>query len=454
MLVTLPAPVQDAVSGETRIEPSATRVPSNSEACPQSPIPLRSRPKTRRAGRLAVDCNKHGADPGVASLNRTHWMIAVGATATTVIACLAMVPVACGVAEKQFVPDDELNPTEICSNGVDDDGDGLTDCQDTTRCQCMSLPPDDWRRFYALAEVASGQALPPCPRQLPTAETSGPTQLDVPPTQCSPCACAPPRADRVLDCEVQLTFWNPEDCSNTQRNTLVAGSGQCVNGRYDYQYTCDSYDGWGNCTSASNKAPYASVKVETIHPVLKEGGPGCEVDGGVATHDKAQWTKFAQLCGTGADQADSGSAKGCGSGQICAPKVHTQGYGQGLCVYKQGAVPCPGYPYEQSWVIRKDVNKDTRDCTRCSCSEPHPTCPAGVITRYLGAADSQHCTGTPADAGLPTETCSKIPFVADHAYRLDLKGDAGVSCTPSATQPIGGVTASDLGATTVCCAAE
>lgn len=41
----------------------------------------------------------------------------------------------------QSVPEEEPTPTpaaEICNNGVDDDGDGLTDCQDTPACDGVS----------------------------------------------------------------------------------------------------------------------------------------------------------------------------------------------------------------------------------------------------------------------------------------------------------------------------
>jgi hypothetical protein len=246
------------------------------------------------------------------------------------------------------------SPTvEDCTNGMDDDCNGLTDCADPA---CMSagyvcVPPVPGGWDY-VAFDPTGR--PSCPGGLAaTAFDVDPTDLTSP-AQCG-CAC---NVSSMPSCDTgNITAASgPDSTCGGQPTPYPANDGQC------------------------NTGPGAALKVASY--VNASGPPPA---GGTCNPQASDVNPS-----TGATQGETCGGEtmfgaGCSGGQVCA--LAPNGY-QG-CIHHGGQLAClAGSGYTQTNAV--GTLNDTRGCGPCTCSgTPETTCGPGTWTFY----DNGNCSG-------------------------------------------------------------
>ncbi|MBI5479962.1 MAG: hypothetical protein HY906_13940, partial [Deltaproteobacteria bacterium] len=135
-----------------------------------------------------------------------------------------------------------LNATEDCMNGIDDNGDGLVDCDDP-QCQaayqCVPVAPDGW------AEVGwvDPDGFPTCPPELPKVLTIyDAADLVAPPAGCG-CACGAPSGAK---CATHMTCYYNGFCDGMTSIT------------YTVEPTCQAASLPNNSTACEADPPAAA----------------------------------------------------------------------------------------------------------------------------------------------------------------------------------------------------
>jgi hypothetical protein len=293
---------------------------------------------------------------------------------------------------------------EDCTNGVDDDCNGLTDCADPACTQmgfaCVDPAPGGWA-YVALA--TSDQ--PGC--SSPFTQTRN---VDVDPSdgpaQCS-CTCevgAPP----TCGTSVAAHYGNTATCPNAFPT-----------------FTTD-----GGCTNQPLVVqPFAEVAV----PAATGGSCAPNVTSSLPSTGATQ----GQVC-----SGVSAFGGGCTGLQVCAAAPGSFD----ACVAHSGQQSCPSGSYTQQHFV--GTINDSRGCGTCNCGGT----PTGCSLTWTFYA-SPNCAG------------SSLPIVADNScyqltpapmalaypsYRATVSaGDAGCAPPPQQPQPTGGVTLDNE--YTVCC---
>jgi hypothetical protein len=299
-------------------------------------------------------------------------------------------------------PADACTPTgpEDCTNGIDDNCDGLTDCADPACMQqqytCVAPPPGGWK-FVAFDLTAQ----PGCPTALQ------PASVDVDPSenpaQCS-CTCG---------------VGTPPTCTGDV--TAASGNaGSCAT--MGAQFRAD-----GSC----NKVP---VTVNAYAQVSQPAGRGGTCLAMQSTMTPPTGATQGQICG-----GENKYGAGCSNGQVCAlvPSAFQ------ACVAKGGSAPCPAGDYGTPHFVGN--LKDTRTCSPCQCGGT-PSC--ALTWNFY---DSPSCQGTVALTLNPDGTCQ--PTGGPHTYTSNsLTGNAQNATCGAPTMPptpIGQVTLD--AEQTVCC---
>jgi hypothetical protein len=292
---------------------------------------------------------------------------------------------------------------EICGNGIDDNSDGKTDCEDPN-CEnyaCVTLPPSGWQGPVAVFQGDAGE-LPQCPKGL-SEVYNGHTALTFEPTDCSAgCSCSAPTS---TSCSGQLVFHSAGGCASGV-NTITLTPGSSCGGTFvgivgSVQITTTAS---GNCGAGT---PPAGQKAS------------------------ATWTTDVRAC---ALQADAGKQAGCGSGKVCAPATS-----EALaCVYQAGDLDCPT-GYDTRYVSYTGQN-DTRSCGACGCTFAADDC---VIP--VNGFSITDCTSQTVTAG--TSGC----YDGDvHAITTGSGSINNARCDPGTSSPSGCVAPDSP--TTICCA--
>jgi hypothetical protein len=299
-----------------------------------------------------------------------------------------------------------------CTNGADDDGDGLTDCEDPdctgAGYQCAADAPPGW---VGPAVLFAGLGAPPaCNADWTAQPVAGGLDVSSPPAGCSACTCSPP-TNMFCDNFAFAIIANDPQCQNGPSNNISVGQ----------------------CFSPGFSAPYVSVS-----PPKALGG-NCQPGGGIPNLPPAGFKTQAALCDTPA--AVGG---GCSAG-ACVPKAPA-GYGPSVCIYTQGDTPCPGAPYVNRTVVYGSID-DARGCDLCSCAPPLGGVCQGGYTVFGGVFPgcAQSFGGFPADG-----QCYFAPTSQNVALVLqNIGAPTGGTCAPSGGQPIG--QAMGGSPMTVCC---
>lgn len=301
---------------------------------------------------------------------------------------------------------------EDCTNGSDDDGDGLVDCEDPdcAAYACVGSPPPAWSGPFALYDETSSQPIPDCPPLF-----DGPGTLDLgddpsaEPARCSPCTCTAPAE---MTCAVTATIWG---------DSQSCGGDGCL--WPDVTFTPDTCLYHGDLDRrACNGWPTNGL----ISKMIATGG-SCAPSPQTPTLPPYAWREKVRLC------APFTTGGGCGS-KVCAPKSGGQ-YQTSLCILRSDDVSCPSGPYSVKHLFHSA--RDTRSCTDCSCA----SC-AGALRAYNDDA----CTSTDELAAMTADSgCGNFSTGAS-SFRYDPGPNP---CVPAGGQPQGDVTVDD--AYTICC---
>lgn len=335
-------------------------------------------------------------------------------------------------------------PTEDCTNGVDDNGDNMVDCEDPqcTDYVCAPEVPAGWTGYVALSDGPSGTD-PGCPSAYPTTLSTGNNGLNAPPAACT-CSCSAPQwgGCAALDTMVittgdaacgQATF-----CSGAM--SVPAGwNGSCHNPSYfpGGLLTCGPN---ANMTCDANTGQPCNVSV-TASAIAAVNG-SCTPSGVTTDKPDVEWASFGRAC-TGV----ATTGKGCNVGQTCLPRLEPP-FVSGVCIAMDGDNACPPGAFTQKHVFYGGV-MDDRACTDdCTCGTPSGgTCPSNV-TIYSSSAQGtcQSALGTFA-AG----TCMNVAGNPNLAGRTATAPGApsGGMCLGSGGTPTG--TATTTNPTTFCC---
>jgi hypothetical protein len=240
---------------------------------------------------------------------------------------------------------------ELCDDGIDNDGNGLIDCQDPA-CQpdheCVAEAPSG----FSLAYVADGvqPACPggPAPRQLysqaaPTCDLSG-------------CNCGPPGGS----CAASAALYTTACMGGTATNVMMSAA-MC-------------YAGFPQSMSGSF--------------TVSNDGVTCNATGAAGTTAAPPATQLS-LC------AVSTGAGGCGAGQVCVRRPPA-GFGN-VCAIAPGAQPCPTDRPQQR--TAGDSFNDLRACS-CGCSSVK-SCANTQVSLYGNGS----CNGFGGQNVTPTSKC-------------------------------------------------
>ena len=297
---------------------------------------------------------------------------------------------------------------EICTDGVDNDCNGLVDCADpacmSQGYSCVPSVPAGWS--FASTDLA---ARPPCPTGSGPATPIVVDPVDAPAT--CPCTCAPTLNPSCVSGTLEGSYGNTSSCSNGP-DPYSANDGSCVN---------------------MNLALLAFVGT----PALPPTGPstcGPTVSPMVPAAGGTQ----GELC-----SVSGPFGAGCGAGDICALAGEAP---FNACLTQSGASSCPaGYPVSHA---AGSSLTDTRGCGACGCGAPTVTCTDASWTFY----PSVGCQG----GGTVALTCdgkcdasNASPSAVFQSYKYSASPDVvcGVPTQPAA--PTGSLTLSDP--STVCC---
>lgn len=296
---------------------------------------------------------------------------------------------------------------ESCTNGVDDDQNGLTDCADPACADgfvCADIAPSGWNGPVILYD-GDPAALPTCPDDHPTAAYQGHGGLIATPAVCEACTCSAP----AVSCSpATLGIFDDNACANQVAFAVQPAPGQC-----------------------GPIAPPAGVKAVSAGPATPTAG-ACTPGGGAKTLPPPTWQRAGLACVGG------GLGGGC-SGKLCTGKPLPP-FEPGLCVWHSGDLTCPAaFPQKHAFV---DSVNDTRDCTGCSCGAPDATC--AVVTHVHSQSS---CNGAQTD--VPNDgSCAPI---SGNLSSIDVTVTPSASCAPAGGAPVGTVAEGSL-RTTVCCA--
>ncbi len=220
---------------------------------------------------------------------------------------------------------------EDCLNGVDDNGNGLVDCQDVgcqVDYQCVPSPPPGWDGIGWL----TSQSVESCPDEMPMGQVLyDPAELNAPPATCS-CSCGSPSG---VQCQSTLSCYNDPQCSQT----LVLQA----------QVT----------TSCQQMPPFPPPAGCTASALSATGG-SCPPGPVSETVPTLTWPSDTSAC-------LRESAGVCDGGEACIPRLPSGAVGP--CILREGDHACPGGYSDKTSHVDGSYN-DTRGCGPCQCSPP------------------------------------------------------------------------------------
>lgn len=304
------------------------------------------------------------------------------------------------------------NPPETaCVDGMDNDGNGKTDCADAN---CASLGftcdgiPNGWTGPVALFEGSPGQS-PGCPAAFPKVIYTGNSGLTAADATCNACTCDPAP---VTCTPADATFYTDMACS--MGAVTIAQSNNCkmIN---------------GGAVGAKIPAPTATA------------GACAAKGGGVNGQPAPSWKVLGLACGN-----DVQDGKGCNGKEVCTPPVPA-GFSK-ICVLRAGDQACPGsYPTKHLYY---SGFKDTRSCTACGCGMAG----AASCTVQTTAYPTMDCTGN-ISVAVPNDNSCFAPGGGAMAGSFKVTGTTpnAPACPPNGGAPTGTVTADMATAATVCC---
>ena len=291
---------------------------------------------------------------------------------------------------------------EDCFNGVDDDCDTQTDCED----------PECAGPAVCGAEGAALGFLQPAGSTCPAG-----TVADVQPLRqnpqtgtCSGCSCG---AVSATTCSATVSGWT-DNCNGTAA-TMV-------------QPVINSY----TCNGASSQASYDTMR--GFYAVFTATSGSCPPSGNPKP-SALSWGNNAVFCRI------MRTGKGCATGQLCLPRNDVQPTAPVCNQITSGT--CAATQTTQTWYTGAD---DGRSCTACKCNATGASC-ANVKVQF---GNDYSCTGTgttpsPLLVGDKQQVCNAYAY----GPQAMLVGTPTPATCSAATNVQGSIL--PLGTTTLCC---
>lgn len=228
--------------------------------------------------------------------------------------------------------------SEDCTNGRDDDCDGLVDCADpecAPQYECVPEVPSGWTK--AALSVGSRPACPggyASPRDVVMGLTGA----------AAACVCTCNSSGSASCVKGNVTFYGPSiigsDCSTFGSSSTSTGDGACQSnlpfGLFGFGMIGANANVRVTNVALTPNTCSGSVQ-KTVPPAVTTEGARC----------------LASSSSTGG---------GCTSGQVCARRT---GSVYQSCVAKTGVSSCPA-----TWPTKRDTGtglSDTRNCGSCTC---------------------------------------------------------------------------------------
>lgn len=303
--------------------------------------------------------------------------------------------------------------SEVCSDGSDNDDDGLADCDDPS-CKvagfaCADPAPSGWTGPVIVKDGADAA----CDGAFSEELFRGGAQPSFEPAVCSTCSCTT----------------SSVSCGPASASVAITDAGAC-----DLACTSTKSVPDGGCVTFGaadvGAACVGGVPMFASATALAGAWSGtCEPSAQTPSKPAASFSDSAVVCGP------PGVGAGCDEGRGCVQTAEGQ-----RCIAHDGDIACPaGFPQR---TLRFATLDDTRDCTPCSCAD-------GSCDGALEAHASADCSGA-MSGDKPTGAASCDALGTGAALSLRYLPDASASaCSAVPSTPTGDV----VGASpfTVCC---
>lgn len=310
-----------------------------------------------------------------------------------------------------------FGPETDCLNGVDDNGDGRTDCEDP-QCQpdfeCVDEAPSGWQGYYrvrtqpwadpepAMDECNTSGAMP---ERVYSGSVAG---------ECSACSCG---AHAGGSCNPR-----PIEC--------WVGNNGCQGTSEDWT------DLLASCQNRPGGDKELSCSVGT--PTVADPG-GCMPSTSVIENTGELFQEVVDRC-----KAPPQVGGGCGVTGACIPKA-LPAYEGFVCVLQDGDQACPS-----GWGVPVTTHEsaiDQRTCSDCTCT-PDATCSGGSYRMY----DRNDCNDNGSDKNIGNCTgLEDYTHDFDDTWSLRRTSEPTIagSCTADGGVPGGAISVS--GTSTLCC---
>jgi hypothetical protein len=304
---------------------------------------------------------------------------------------------------------------EICTNQLDDDGDGESDCSDTD-CElyeCKAQVPSGWTLVWVLQTAFDDPAQTECPNGQPAMKVfSNPAQTAI----CSECSCS----------------YSGAKCSAPKFKCDYTDPNFCSGASVEYQSSTPDCYNLPNVPTSSNN--YGSCTLN---------GPAIIVDPGTCTGTPSSVvgpSKFQEELRVCPSLGEQGG--GCSLGDACLPKK-PDAFNTGRTCIMGAGTNCP-MGWDAAMFSAYEAGVDARVCSNCGCNTNTVTCSGGSVE--LRTKDD--CSNQASYILANQQECVQ-------AYLSNLQGSATFAlgtpsagtCTPAV--PTGNV--QTTGPHTICC---
>jgi hypothetical protein len=246
--------------------------------------------------------------------------------------------------------------TEICDDGIDNNCDGMVDCEDPL-CQaanyaCAPAAPSGWTVVDFTPDTT-----PACSTGYGNAEMLSPAPTS--PDMCT-CACGAPQKNPCAQGVFIVTFGFSQ-CGGPPVPLTSDG-------------TCNPVGAMGATIGTGNGTPWSDAKAKPLGATMV----ACDT---TTTLPAVTPGVAGRSCAP-----TSPAGKGCPNSGACLPTVPAAAW----CIRTDGDVPCPSPSFTQRHVVSDPTDvMDGRACGACTCTSNATSCSNASFTTYNNAA----CTG-------------------------------------------------------------
>lgn len=271
---------------------------------------------------------------------------------------------------------------EACLDGVDNDGDGMTDCEDAdcgAGYECVDAAPAGWQGPYRVDQGSPSDPASQCDGgTLPETFYAEPAEA----AECTACTCSDLMG---ASCSApSIACWpGSTSCNGIQQDwTPALQNEMCAKPT--------NLLGVTSSLSCLLSAPAAVVQKGTCTPSV------------VDFPNKDMWSGRVEAC------VLPSSGGGCGAGKACVPIGSDPA--QSLCVKQDGKQACPA-GFEVAVEAYADGD-DTRACSACACGDATVTC-SGSYTFY----DANLCAmgGNNPPIAVDDSMCTNVSVLLDNS---------------------------------------